>query len=150
MRSPTWLRPRARARKRASMGVFKNIFTWWEGATFGTWLHTRTRGTRMGEDDQGNVYYEGGSFPDGMPRRWVMYSGNNDASRVPAEWHGWLHNTLPDVPETMLPAPRTWERPGGVNPTGSLAAYKPAGAPESGGHRARATGDYEAWSPDAA
>ena len=20
------------------MGIFKNIFTWWEGSTFGTWL----------------------------------------------------------------------------------------------------------------
>jgi NADH:ubiquinone oxidoreductase subunit len=132
------------------MGVIKNIFTWWEGATFGTWLHTRMRGTRMGEDVQGNVYYEGGSLPDGRPRRWVMYAGANDASRVPPEWHGWLHHTLPDVPERALPAAKAWEKPGSVNPTGTPAAYKPSGAPEVGGKRAAATGDYEAWSPDAA
>lgn len=132
------------------MGVFKNIFTWWEGATFGTWLHTRTRGTRVGEDGQGNVYYEGGTHPDGRPRRWVMYAGQNDASRVPPEWHGWIHNTVDDIPERALPAPRAWEKPWDANRTGTLEAYKPAGAPGAGERRAPATGDYEAWSPDAA
>jgi NADH:ubiquinone oxidoreductase subunit len=33
--------------------------------------------------------------------------------------------------------------------TGTAFAYRPQGALEKGGHRAAATGDYEAWSPDA-
>lgn len=132
------------------MGLFKNIFTWWEGATFGTWLGTATKGERVGEDGQGNVYYQGGKTVDGRTRRWVMYSGLNDASRVPPEWHGWLHNTIDEVPDKSLPPPRVWEKPATRNPTGSVEAYRPAGAPEAGGHRAAATGDYQAWSPDQA
>ena len=31
------------------MGIFKNIFTWWEGSTFGTWLNTTRKGTKVGE-----------------------------------------------------------------------------------------------------
>ena len=33
--------------------------------------------------------------------------------------------------------------------TGTALAYRPAGALEKGGKRAAATGDYEAWTPDA-
>jgi NADH:ubiquinone oxidoreductase subunit len=130
------------------MGVFKNIFTWWEGATFGTWINTKIRGTHMGEDSQGNRYFMGGKDGNGLTRRWVMYAGSNDTSRVPPEWHSWLHHTIDDVPDRALPPPRKWEIPATVNQTGTAAAYRPAGALEAGGKRAAASGDYQAWSPD--
>lgn len=79
----------------------------------------------------------------------MIYNGSNDASRVPPEWHGWLHGTLDDLPGDVLPAPRAWEREPTANLTGSPAAYRPAGALERGGRRAAATGDYEAWRPGA-
>ena len=82
-------------------------------------------------------------------RRWVIYEGANDASRVPSEWHGWLHGSFDDVPESNLPAARIWETDYTPNATGTATAYRPAGALERGGKRARATGDYEAWSPEA-
>jgi NADH:ubiquinone oxidoreductase subunit len=129
------------------MGFFGKIFTWWDGATVGTLLHTAFRGTRMGSDALGNRYYEGGTATDGRPRRWVIYNGSNDASRVPPDWHGWLHNSFDAVPDVTLPAPRTWEKPALGNATGSVLAYRPSGALEAGGKRASATGDYEAWVP---
>lgn len=133
------------------MGVFKNIFIWWEGQTFGTWLHTRTRGVRVGEDADGNVYYQARKpEPSGYYRRWVTYKGNNDASRIPPEWSGWLHNTHDAVPGDGLAEPHAWEADPLPNLTGTPLAYRPKGALESGGKRAAATGDYEAWSPDAA
>lgn len=133
------------------MGIFKNIFTWWEGATFGTWLGTATGGERVGEDADGNRYFQSRKAGEnGQFRRWVIYKGNNDASRVPPEWHGWLHNTLELPPEDGLPPARKWEAEPLPNLTGTTQAYKPAGALERGGARAAATGDYEAWSPDAA
>lgn len=132
------------------MGILANIFTWWNGATFGTWLNTRMTGSRVGEDAMGNVYFEASKpGPIGNRRRWVMYAGSNDASRVPPEWHGWLHNTVDDVPDQALPPRRAFEKPGTVNLTGSTAAYRPAGAFGAGDRRAAATGDYEAWTPDA-
>jgi len=132
------------------MGLFSGIFTWWNGATFGTWLNTRATGKRVGEDDLGNVYYEAEKLgPVGNRRRWVMYSGANDSSLVPAEWHGWLHNTLDEVPEKALPPRRAFEKPSSVNLTGTILAWRPAGALGSGERRAAATGDYEAWTPDA-
>lgn len=132
------------------MAILKNMFTWWEGAGFGTWLGTRLYGTRVGSDDLGNVYYQGKAQTNGQPRRWVIYAGANDASRVPPEWHGWLHGTRDDVPDNSLPAPRRWELEATPNLTGTAQAYLPAGALQAGGkHRAVASGDYQAWSPDA-
>lgn len=133
----------------ATMGIVKNIFTWWEGSTFGTWLNTARNGTRVGEDSQGNVYYEGGTDPNGLTRRFVIYNGANDASRVPAEWHGWLHHSIDGPPQSNLPPPRIWEADYTPNQTGTPQAYRPSGAIEAGGKRQMATGDYEAWTPDA-
>jgi NADH:ubiquinone oxidoreductase subunit len=130
------------------MGLLKNIFTWWEGATFGTALNTKLRGTRVGTDGLGNIYFEGKPDSTGFAKRWVMYSGSNDASRVPSEWHGWLHHTHDAQPESGMPAPRKWEIAATPNLTGTAEAYRPAGALEAGGRRASATGDYEAWSPE--
>ena len=126
------------------MGLMKNIFTWWEGATWGTALFSWRHGRRVGEDRLGNVYMEakkGG-------RRWVMYKGSNDVSRVPPEWYAWLTRHIDDVPDRALPpAPRFLKAPV-PNLTGTPLAYRPSGALERGGRRQAASGDYQAWTPD--
>lgn len=131
------------------MGLLGKIFTWWNGATIGTALYTWRKGDQVGEDVFGNRYYAGS---DG--RRWVIYNGPNDASRLTPEWHSWLHHTIDDIPAdappTVMPPVRGWEKPATGNLTGTNHAYYPPGALEMGGVRARATGDYEAWSPDGA
>ncbi|TCD04810.1 NADH:ubiquinone oxidoreductase subunit NDUFA12 [Erythrobacteraceae bacterium CFH 75059] len=132
------------------MSVLAKIFTWWNGATIGTDLFTRRRGEKVGTDAQGNVYYreKRRGKGAGRERRWVIYEGANDASRVPPEWHGWLHGAFDDVPESHLPPARIWEADYSPNATGTAAAYRPQGALERGGRRPRTSGDYDAWSPD--
>jgi NADH:ubiquinone oxidoreductase subunit len=136
------------------MGILGKIFTWWDGATIGTLFNSAMTGEQVGTDAQGNRYYRSkkrraaGEAFAGMDRRWVIYAGANDASRVPAEWHGWLHHSYDAVPESHLPPARIWEVDYTPNSTGTPLAYRPQGALERGGQRARATGDYEAWSPD--
>ena len=137
------------------MSILSKIFTWWDGATIGTSLWSSLNGEHVGTDFAGNKYYRAKKrVPAGQPfagseRRWVIYSGANDASNVPAEWHGWLHGSLEGVPESHLPPARIWEADYTPNATGTVTAYRPQGALERGGKRAAATGDYEAWSPDA-
>ena len=113
----------------------------------GTRLFSSFNGAKIGTDALGNAYFESKKPIAGRTRRWVIYSGSNDASRVPPEWFGWLHHQTDAVP-TELPAPRAWVKPPVPNLTGTNAAYRPAGALERGGNRAAATGDYEAWSPN--
>ena len=132
------------------MGILAKIFTWWDGATIGTHWWTIRKGEKVGTDAAGNTYYRSKERDEGQrERRWVIYAGANDASNVPAEWHGWLHGADGDVPESFLPPPRIWEADYTPNATGTVAAYRPQGALERGGKRAGATGDYEAWSPEA-
>jgi NADH:ubiquinone oxidoreductase subunit len=124
------------------MGFFKNLFTWWDGASLGTALFSWRNGTTVGEDALGNVYREGAG------RRWVIYKGSNDVSRVPPEWYAWLTRQIDAVPDEALPPPPPFLRAATPNLTGTALAYRPPGALERGGRRAAATGDYQAWTPD--
>lgn len=120
-----------------------NLLTWWTGATFGTWLHTARNGTEVGRDADANIYYE--DVRTG--RRWVIYATDNDSSRVPPEWHLWLHKTRADAP-SQVPLPvKAWEAPWRPNPTGSDRAEMPSGALASGGRRAASAADYRPWTP---
>jgi len=114
-------------------------------------LFTWRRGKLVGTDSFGNRYY---SAPKdkrhGRERRWVIYGGNYavnpEASLVPPEWHGWLHHGY-DKPLQVDPA-KTWVKPHQPNLTGTASTYRPPGHQLSGGQRAAATGDYQAWSPE--
>ena len=120
-----------------------SIFTWWHGPGLGTRWFTSRRGTEVGRDAQGNVYY---GSKNG--RRWVIYNGAPEASRVPPEWYLWLHKTIDTLPSELPMKPRVWEKPWVPNLTGTPAAHAPSGSLAVTGKRARATGDYEAWSPE--
>ena len=122
------------------MSFLKQLLTWWNGQTVGTRLHTWRVGSRVGEDEFGNVYYQNGR------RRWVIYAGEADASRIPPEWHGWLHQTWLEAP-TEKPVPnKPWEKTHLPNMTGSDRAYAPAGSLRRAEPEPRS--DYEAWSPE--
>jgi NADH:ubiquinone oxidoreductase subunit len=115
----------------------------------GTRLFTWLRGREIGRDGAGNVYYEERrARPGTRPRRWVIYAGPPDASAVPPEWHAWLHYTT-DAP-IAASRPRPWQKPHQPNPTGTPFGYRPPGHDYQGGERARASSDYEAWTPDMA
>ena len=126
------------------MSILGKIFTWWDGATVGTLLNSWSTGTKVGEDSLGNRYFRAKKGS----RRWVLYNGSNDASRVPPEWHGWLHHMFRDPPSKENPLRRAWQAPHEPNATGTSAAYLPPGHALRGGARKRATGDYEAWTPN--
>ena len=63
--------------------LLTQIFTWWNGETLGTRFHTWRVGARVGRDEFGNVYYEGGTDSEGRTRRWVIYNGYSEARRYP-------------------------------------------------------------------
>ena len=126
------------------MGLFKSIFTWWDGPTFGTRWYTLKHGSQVGEDEQGNKYYRDPK----TERRWVIYNGDNDASRVPPEWHRWLHYTTDSAPTEVPPLVKPWEKDHVPNLTGTVGAYVPPGSLSDSRSRDQATGDYEAWRPE--
>jgi NADH:ubiquinone oxidoreductase subunit len=127
------------------MGFLASIFTWWTGAGWTTRRFTKSKGREVGRDAAGNLYYQ---HKDAPSRRWVIYNGSNDASRVPPQWNSWLRGQIDDVPDRALPPPRLFEKPGLPNLSGTGETYRPAGSLARGGKRAAATGDYQAWTPD--
>jgi NADH:ubiquinone oxidoreductase subunit len=134
------------------LSVLKTIFTWWNGATTGIHFTTWRRGRFVGQDELGNRYFEArddrDSYDRGRKRRWVIYKGYADASKVTPEWHGWLHYTFDEPPTTAPLKTKAWEKDHVPNLTGTIHAYRPQGSIARGGDRQRATGDYEAWTPE--
>ncbi|MGE4221374.1 MAG: NADH:ubiquinone oxidoreductase subunit NDUFA12 [Alphaproteobacteria bacterium] len=113
-----------------------------------TRLITLFQGRLVGTDPFGNRYYEERRAPkEGRRRRWVVYEGEDEASRVPPEWHAWLHYTVKEVPDNAGRPHRDWQKAHVPNLTGTPGAYRPPGHTLQGGHRDRATGDYEPWTP---
>jgi NADH:ubiquinone oxidoreductase subunit len=126
------------------MSWLRAIFVWWQRATPGTLLLTWLSGHFVGEDKFGNRYYQNRA----ALRRWVIYNGTVEASRVPAEWHGWLHHTFREPPTVAPQRVRPWEKEHVPNLTGTDMAYRPPGSLAASGQRAPATGDYGAWKPE--
>ena len=118
------------------------FFTWWHGQTIGTRFFTWRKGEKVGEDAQGNVYYQSDAG-----KRWVIYNGAAEASRIPAGWHGWMHHRTDTPPSEEDYVLREWELPHKENLTGTLGAYRPAGSLATQEKRPEVTGDYEAWTP---
>jgi NADH:ubiquinone oxidoreductase subunit len=115
----------------------------------GTMIETRLYGIEVGHDDFGNRYYRARRAPKGVrEKRWVIYAGEPEASKVPPEWHIWLHHTANAPISDASPLHRPWQKPYQPNMTGTSEAYLPPGHALEGGKRAAATGDYEAWQPE--
>lgn len=126
---------------------FLQFFTWWNGQTLGTRFHTWRKGERVGEDEFGNVYYQGGKDSEGRTRRWVIYNGHSEASAIPSGWHGWIHHRTDVAPSNQDYKPHDWQKRHVPNLTGSAGAYRPEGSASKSGTRPKVTGDYDAWTP---
>lgn len=123
--------------------------------TFSAWManlqvrwFTFLRGKHVGTDAYGNRYFEDKKMGlHNRKRRWVLYKGEPEASKVPPEWHGWIHHGMEQPLAAGSAYHQAWVKPHQANLTGTAGAYRPPGHQLSGGQRDKATGDYEAWQP---
>jgi NADH:ubiquinone oxidoreductase subunit len=115
----------------------------------GTLLFTWWKGRQIGADSFGNRYFESKSPPIRGRRwkRWVLFNGMVEATKIPPEWHAWLHHMTDDAPAEGDQPRFEWQKDHLPNLTGTAYAYRPPGHVLQGGKRDRATGDYEAWTP---
>ena len=100
--------------------LLNKIFTWWNQDTFGTRIKTILFGKLVGKDSQGNKYYES---KDG--KRWIIYSGTVDASKIPIEWYSWIHFMPNKIQKNHDLKKYDWQKPHQPNLTGTSAAYYP-------------------------
>ncbi|MBE9604069.1 NADH:ubiquinone oxidoreductase subunit NDUFA12 [Acetobacteraceae bacterium H6797] len=110
-------------------------------------LITPLTNRKVGTDRFGNSYFESRKPKYGYSRmrRFVIYKGAADASKVPPEWHAWLHYTVDEPLPEVKKYP--WIKEHRPNPTGTALAERPFGHDYEGGKRRTTAGDYEAWTP---
>lgn len=115
----------------------------------GTIFSTLFSSRQVGTDEFGNRYFQAKrAHRYGRERRWVIYKGKSEASKVPPEWHAWLHHTTDEPLTEQAALAKRWQKPHQPNPTGSPGAYRPRGDQLSEGRHAPASGDYVPWTPD--
>ena len=113
-----------------------------------TLLTLKLMAKQVGIDQFKNRYYEERRARLGKPpRRYVRYNGLSEATKVPADWHGWLHHTELSPPPIAGYKKHEWQKEHQPNLTGTRHAYRPQGHMLNGGKRKSATGDYEPWNP---
>jgi NADH:ubiquinone oxidoreductase subunit len=122
-------------------------------ATIGTKIFTFIFGKKVGNDSFGNKYYKSsptlGKYVGkyNKERRWVIFNGKNEASKIPPEWHGWIHYNTDIVPDYSKLEKQKWQKEYTPNLTGTDLKYLPTGHKKKGGIRDKATGDYIPWEP---
>jgi len=100
----------------------KQIFTWWHKQTIGTFIYTIFTGKFSGKDEFGNKYYS-----NNKGKRWVIYKNTIEASKIPAEWHSWIHFLSRNVPPENIKK-FFWQKKHEENLTGTKNAHKPDGS----------------------
>ena len=104
------------------MNFLKQIFTWWHKQTVGTFLYTLFLGKFSGKDKFGNKYYS-----NSKGKRWVIYNSNIESTKIPPEWHSWMHFLSRNTPSDSIKK-YSWQKEHQENLTGTQTAYKPEGS----------------------
>ena len=118
--------------------MIKQIFTWWNSQTLGTFLYTIFFGKLVGKDEFGNKYYQ--STKD---KRWVIYNGEINASKITSDWFSWIHHTTNIIPTKKKVENYSWQKPHKDNKTGSIESYRPNKITKKGKDFKK----YEVWKP---
>lgn len=115
----------------------------------------RISSQHIGTDDAGNEYYARTerAFIGGMrQRRFIVYNSEQEASKIDAEWHGWLHHATNIVPGSKndKSVDKSWEKTHQENVTGTVNAYLPDNhvLAHADASKKSANKPYEAWSPN--
>ena len=119
------------------INFFKQIFVWWHRQTIGTFIYTLFTGKLVGIDEFGNKYYS-----NTKGKRWVIYSKQVESSRIPPEWHLWIHFLKNKEPQDNLHKYK-WQKKHQENLTGTIRAYKPDGSLASDSKKNMKK--YESW-----
>jgi len=115
----------------------KQIFIWWHRQTLGTFIYTLFKGKFVGSDEFGNKYYSSSGG-----KRWVIYRDRVESSKIPPDWHLWIHFLIKNKPSNEK-TQFNWQKKYEENLTGTSKAYKPDGSLNSDSKRNMKK--YETW-----
>ncbi len=110
---------------------------------FFTELKIKLSCTTVGNDEFGNEYFQ---HKNG--KRFVIYKGIAEPSKIPAEWHGWMHYSTNQLPINVKTNKYHWQKIHLPNLTGTKNSYAPKGHLATGGIREKVSADYQPWDPN--
>lgn len=90
----------------------------------------------VGNDEFGNKYYL-----NKKGKRFVIYNGIAEPTKIPAHWHGWIHYTTNSVPNNTNK--HSWQKIHLPNLTATQNKYSPKNSISS-----KSNSQYEAWNPE--
>jgi len=122
------------------INFFKQIFIWWHKQTIGTFIYTLFKGKYVGSDEFGNKYYTNKN----NKKRWVIYENKVESSKIPPEWHLWIHYTKDVLPSEKIKKFQ-WQKKHQENLTGTSKAHKPEGSLAL--DTRKKIKKYETWKP---
>ena len=79
-------------------------------------IYTFLNGKFVGKDEFGNKYYENKK----KQKRWVVYKGEIDASKISNEWFSWIHFTKNKMEINKNTKKYSWQKPHSSNKTGTM------------------------------
>ncbi|MDA0902183.1 MAG: NADH-ubiquinone oxidoreductase subunit NDUFA12 family protein [Proteobacteria bacterium] len=112
-------------------------------------IKIRFSSRKAGSDEFGNIYYEEKRVnpTSGRKKRFVIYKGSNEASKIPSRWHSWIHYTTDEAPISSKAERYPWQKIHLPNLTGTkydfLLSLRSKGKQETKKY-------YQSWSPDIA
>ena len=114
----------------------------------GTSLYTLFYGNLVGEDDLKNKYYcDSKKFNDFNSKRWVIFNGVAEPTKIPPHWHAWLHKTI-NEPPINYSHKYFWQKDHEENLTGTDKVYYPNSHPLSKSYSpVEIKNEYESWTP---
>ena len=81
---------------------------------------------KIGVDEYGNTYFTKKSYSpknNFRERRFIIYNGIVEASKVPQRWNAWLHHVEEKPPENNTSKP-SWFKKHSPNLTGTPFSYE--------------------------
>ena len=78
--------------------------------SLGTSIYTWLCGHLVGEDVDNNKYYcNSKNYSDLNAKRWVIFKGEIEATKIPPHWHAWLHKSI-DKPPLNYTHKYSWQK----------------------------------------
>ena len=115
--------------------------------SLGTYFYTILFGNLVGIDQFDNKYYcNSKNSQDLNSKRWVIFNGEIEASKIPSHWHAWLHKTI-EVPPINYKHKYVWQKVHKPNMTGTSEAYYPSSHPLSKSKDNSTNKEYDTWKP---
>ena len=102
------------------VNLLKQFFTWWNRQTIGTFIYTLLTGKFVGKDEFENKYYTNRSG-----KRWVVYSGEIEATKISSDWYSWIHHINNKIEKSKDIKKYAWQKQSQPNKTGTSESYHP-------------------------